>query len=133
MPQLSREDRVKISSGLIRAGELGAVAWGQLNNGIITLSDIAAEGTTYHEAFHVVFDLLLDQSERQALYDEAKRMYGDKDNLSLEEDMAEGFRDYMISRQEKGLLNKIKNSLETYGLKYLTGRNYSLILLLIIR
>ena len=36
-------------------------------------------------------------------------MYGDKDNLSLEEDMAEGFRDYMISRQEKGLLNKIKN------------------------
>lgn len=109
LPQLSREDRVKISSGLIRAGELGAVAWGQLNNGIITLSDIAAEGTAYHEAFHVVFDLLLDQPERQALYDEAKRMYGDKDNLSLEEDMAEGFRDYMISRQEKGLLNKIKN------------------------
>lgn len=57
----------------------------------------------------------------------------DKDNLSLEEDMAEGFRDYMISRQEKDCLIRLRISLETYGLKYLTGRNYSLILLLIIR
>ena len=117
LPQLSKEDRVKIFSGLIKVGESGTVAWGQFNNGIITLSDIAAEGTTYHEAFHVVFDLLLDQSERQALYDEARRMYGDKDNLSLEEAMAEGFREYVMTRQEGGLLNKIRSFFKDLWIK----------------
>ena len=114
---MSKEDRVKIFSGLIKVGESGTVAWGQFNNGIITLSDIAAEGTTYHEAFHVVFDLLLDQSERQALYDEARRMYGDKDNLSLEEAMAEGFREYVMTRQEGGLLNKIRSFFKDLWIK----------------
>lgn len=133
LPQLSKEDRVKIFSGLIKVGESGTVAWGQFNNGIITLSDIAAEGTTYHEAFHVVFDLLLDQSERQALYDEARRMYGDKDNLSLEEAMAEGFREYVMTRQEGGLLNKIRSFFKDLWIKVSNWKSYSPILLLIIK
>lgn len=107
LPQLSKEDRVKVVRGLIKVGRQGALAWGQFDNGIITLSDIAAEGTTYHEAFHAVFNLLLDQSERQALYDEAKKLYGDKDALSLEEDMAEGFREYVMTRQNRGLGKRI--------------------------
>lgn len=107
LPQLSDNDRVRVVKGLIRVGNQGALAWGQFNNGIITLSDIAAEGTTYHEAFHAVFNLLLDNNERQALYDEARKMYGDKDNLSLEEDMAEGFREYVMTRENRGIGGKI--------------------------
>lgn len=107
LPQLSDNDRVRVVKGLIRVGNQGALAWGQFNNGIITLSDVAAEGTTYHEAFHAVFNLLLDQSERQALYEEAKKIYGEKDNLSLEEDMAEGFREYIMTRQNRGLGRRI--------------------------
>ena len=107
LPQLSDNDRVRVVKGLIRVGNQGALAWGQFNNGIITLSDIAAEGTTYHEAFHAVFNLLLDNNERQALYDEARKMYGDKDNLSLEEDMAEGFREYVMTRENRGVGRKI--------------------------
>ena len=107
LPQLSEGDRVKVVKGLIKVGRQGALAWGQFDNGVITLSNIAAEGTTYHEAFHAVFNLLLDQSERQALYDEARRIYGEKDNLSLEEDMAEGFREYVMTRQNRGLGQKI--------------------------
>lgn len=107
LPQLSESDRVKVVKGLIKVGRQGTLAWGQFDNGVITLSDIAAEGTTYHEAFHAVFNLLLDQSERQALYDEARRIYGEKDNLSLEEDMAEGFREYVMTRQNRGLGRKI--------------------------
>lgn len=109
LPQLTEENRIKVVKGLIRVGNQGALAWGQFNNGIVTLSDIAAEGTVYHEAFHVVFNLLLDNNERQALLAEAREMYGDKDNISLEEDMAEGFREYVMSREERGLLNRIKN------------------------
>lgn len=107
LPQLSESDRVKVVKGLIKVGRQGALAWGQFDNGVITLSNIAAEGTTYHEAFHAVFNLLLDQSERQALYDEAKKLYGDKDTLSLEEDMAEGFREYVMTRQNRGLGRRI--------------------------
>lgn len=107
LPQLSEGDRVKVVKGLIKVGRQGALAWGQFDKGVITLSDVAAEGTTYHEAFHAVFNLLLDQSERQALYDEARRIYGEKDNLSLEEDMAEGFREYVMTRQNRGLGRRI--------------------------
>ncbi len=107
LPQLSKNDRVQVVKGLIKVGRQGALAWGQFDKGVITLSDIAAEGTTYHEAFHAVFNLLLDNNERQALYDEARKLYGEKDNLSLEEDMAEGFREYVMTRQNRGLGKRI--------------------------
>ena len=117
LPQLSEQDRVKVVKGLIKVGKRGALAWGQFDKGVITLSDIAAEGTAYHEAFHAVFNLLLDNDERQALYDEAKKLYGEKDNLSLEEDMAEGFREYVTTRQNAGLLGKIKNFFKDLWIK----------------
>lgn len=107
LPQLSDNDRVRVVKGLIRVGNQGALAWGQFNNSIITLSDVAAEGTTYHEAFHAVFQLLLDNNEKQALLVEAKEMYGDKDDASLEEDMAEGFREYVMTRENRGIGRKI--------------------------
>lgn len=117
LPQLSEQDRVKVVKGLIKVGKRGTLAWGQFDKGVITLSDIAAEGTAYHEAFHAVFNLLLDNGERQALYDEAKKLYGEKDNLSLEEDMAEGFREYVTTRQNAGLLGKIKNFFKDLWIK----------------
>lgn len=107
LPQLSDNDRVRVVKGLIKVGNQGALAWGQFSNGIITLSDIAAEGTTYHEAFHAVFNLLLDSNEKQALLAEAREMYGDKSDLDLEEDMAEGFREYIMNRENRGIGRKI--------------------------
>lgn len=109
LPQLAEGDRVRVVKGLIRVAELGADAWGQFNNGIITLSDISAEGTTYHEAFHAVFQLLLDQKEQQSLLEEARNTYGNKSDSLLEEDMAEGFREYVMSRESAGLGKKIIN------------------------
>lgn len=108
LPQLSANDRVKVVNGLINVVERGAKAWGMFDNGIMTLSDIAAEGTAYHEAFHVVFDTMLTDSEKAALFEEAKKLYGDEDTLSLEEDMAEGFREYIMTRQSNNLRDKIK-------------------------
>lgn len=107
LPQLSEQDRVKVVEGLIQVAENGPVAWGMFSDGIVTLSDIAAEGTTYHEAFHVVYNLMLTAKEREALLAEARQLYGDKSELSLEEDMAEGFREYMASQESRGLGRKI--------------------------
>lgn len=124
LPQLSESDRVKVMKGLIKVGRQGALAWGQFDNSVITLSDIAAEGTTYHEAFHAVFNLLLDQNERQALYDEAKKLYGDKDTLSLEEDMAEGFREYVMTRQNRGLGRRILDFFKELFTKVTNWNNF---------
>lgn len=107
LPQLSEQDRVKVVEGLIQVAENGPVAWGMFSDGIVTLSDIAAEGTAYHEAFHVVYNLMLTAKEREALLAEARQLYGDKSELSLEEDMAEGFREYMASQESRGLGRKI--------------------------
>lgn len=124
LPQLSENDKVQIVKGLIKVGRQGALAWGQFDKGVITLSDIAAEGTTYHEAFHAVFNLLLDNNERQALYDEARKLYGEKDNLSLEEDMAEGFREYVMTRQNRGLGKRILDFFKELFVKVTNWNNF---------
>lgn len=124
LPQLSENDKVQIVKGLIKVGRQGALVWGQFDKGVITLSDIAAEGTTYHEAFHAVFNLLLDNNERQALYDEARKLYGEKDNLSLEEDMAEGFREYVMTRQNRGLGKRILDFFKELFVKVTNWNNF---------
>jgi len=107
MPQLSKEHKVQVVKGLIRVAEKGPKAWGMFDNGMVTLSDIAAAGTTYHEAFHVVFNLLLDQAERDALYKEARQKFGEMSNDDLEENMAEDFREFVMTRDERGLGQRI--------------------------
>lgn len=107
LPQLSEQDRVKVVKGLIQVAKNGPVAWGMVSNGIMTLSDIAAEGTAYHEAFHVVFHYMLTPQERAALFEEAGQIYGVKSKLALEEDMAEGFREYVTSQEKRGLGRRI--------------------------
>lgn len=124
LPQLSKNGRVQVVKGLIKVGRQGALAWGQFDKGVITLSDIAAEGTAYHEAFHAVFNLLLDNNERQALYDEARKLYGEKDNLSLEEDMAEGFREYVMTRQNRGLGKRILDFFKELFTKVTNWNNF---------
>lgn len=124
LPQLSEQDRVKVVKGLIKVGKRGTLAWGQFDKGVITLSDIAAEGTAYHEAFHAVFNLLLDNDERQALYDEARKLYGEKDNLSLEEDMTEGFREYVMTRQNRGLGKRILDFFKELFAKVTNWNNF---------
>lgn len=109
LPQLSESERVIVTNGLIRVVKTGALAWGQFSDGIITLSDIAAEGTTYHEAFHAVFHLLTEPTLRDELLQEAKRTYGDLSNSQLEEAMAEGFREYVMSQDTQSLGIKIIN------------------------
>lgn len=97
LPQLSAEDRIRFVKGLIRVADRGALAWGQMEDGIITLSDIAAPGTAYHEAFHVVFNHLLEDNERAALLQEARSRFGKGlSEEELEEELAEEFRMFQM-------------------------------------
>lgn len=123
LPQFTEKERLTLVEGLIKVSNdaNAAYAWGQFKNGVITLSRAAARGTTYHEAFHAVFDTLLSKKEQEALYKEAQEVYKESDKLALEEKLAEDFRKYVQFRQKplgkivkffdkiKNLINKIRN------------------------
>jgi len=81
--------------GLIQGRAVGQVT----QAGKVLISDLASPGTTYHEAFHKVSLFLLENSERERLYDELrKRLNRPKlSAIEAEEILAESFRNYMIT------------------------------------
>ena len=117
LPQLSREGAVNLVNS-IKNMNGNSTIYGQFKNGIITISENASRGTLYHEAFHYVTQSLLSENELSNLYNQAKTKYGNLENIELEENMAEDFREYM--QQEEGFTGvfvktwrKLKNFINT--------------------
>jgi len=103
---------VEIVNGLIEVAKTSKKAFGMLRNGSIILSNIAAEGTVYHEAFHVVNLLYRTEDERQSTYNEARKRYKlvYQTDRQVEEVLAEKFREYVSNREANkptGILGKI--------------------------
>lgn len=95
-------------------GLIDKQAYGKFTNaGSVLISDIATEGTGYHEAFHVVSQLYLTDKEREGLYNQWKTNNKDTEstNNQVEEKLAEEFREYMLTKQSsyKSFFDKIKN------------------------
>lgn len=102
---------------------------GYVHNAGMHLWTAAESGTEYHEAYHMTFRTMLSEEQRQGLYEEAKKQFGEPtadevanilsqfpniseqeaSNLVLEEKMAEEFREYVLTEEEsgKGLLGKM--------------------------
>lgn len=116
LPQMSKEGRIQLKKGLIKMQESGKDAWGMFDNGVITLSDMAATGTTYHEAFHAVFNMYLSDEVQRELLRQARRRYGDLDSVSLEESMAEEFRLYIQDKLKTGFNNRLKSFFKDLGI-----------------
>lgn len=93
-PNMRQQGQIRLVDGLIKIGD-NKEAWGQFYNGVITLSRDAASGTGYHEAFHAVVHTLLSNEETNTLFKAAENKFGTMDNISLEEKLAEDFRNYM--------------------------------------
>ena len=123
LPQLNQEGRIQFVKGLIKVAENGPEAWGSFGDGIMTLSDIAAEGTAYHEAFHVVFDLMLTEEEKKNILDEARKKWGeDLEVGELEELLAEDFREYVMTEDTRTLGRKILDFFKSLLTKILFWR-----------
>lgn len=92
---------VEIIDGLIELAKTNKKAFGQLRRDSILLSNVALKGTTYHEAFHRVSMLYLDNDSRQKIYNEARTKYNlsNYSDIEVEEYLAEKFREYSISRE----------------------------------
>lgn len=117
LPQLSREGAINLVNS-IKNMNGNSTIYGQFKNGVITISENASSGTLYHEAFHYVTQSLLSENELSNLYNQAKTKYGNLENIELEENMAEDFREYM--QQEEGFTGifvktwrKLKNFVNT--------------------
>lgn len=97
LPNLSTDEHFQIVNGLIRVAESSTpdYAYGQFKRGVIVISDQAARGTVYHEAFHAVTHTLLTPQEYKDMFDAAKQKWGDISRLALEENLAEDFRRYV--------------------------------------
>lgn len=96
----------------------GKDLWGVFHNAAVYITKEAAEGTTYHEAFHVVFNLFATPEQRKTLLKEAASKYKEikKSNYksvedyeeALEESLSDDFMDYVMFEQTpKSLLDKI--------------------------
>lgn len=99
----------------IIAGLIDNKAWGQVKNGALLLSNIAEEGTVYHEAFEVVYRYFLNPSQLKALKREfrnrkgefvdretgKKVQYSKATDHQIKEQLAEEYRDYEISGGKK--------------------------------
>lgn len=94
LPQFSNDEHLRITNGLIKL-DGRRKAYGRFKQGVIYLSDAAARGTVYHEAFHAVFNTLLDNDERTDVMNAARAKYGDLGSIQLEENLAEDFRKYI--------------------------------------
>lgn len=94
LPQFSDDEHLRITKGLIKLdGKRNA--FGRFKKGVIYLSDTGARGTTYHEAFHAVFNTLLNNNEQDKVMASARTKFGDLGEIELEEKLAEDFRRYI--------------------------------------
>lgn len=99
----------------------GTWAYGLFSNSAVRIYKNAPEGTEYHEAFHVVMHLYLNENDRTRVLNQMKELYPNiKDEVELEEILAEDFRAYALLK-DSGLSTKLfdkkygsKNSIKSF-------------------
>tara|TARA_R110000796_G_scaffold59672_1_gene137690 strand:+ start:15154 stop:30045 length:14892 start_codon:yes stop_codon:yes gene_type:complete len=81
---------IKVIKGLI-----GGKAYGRtLNAARVLISDLAVQGTTYHEAFHVVMGAFTAPETKAQVLEAYSRLTGITENV--EEELAEEFRTFIL-------------------------------------
>lgn len=112
---------VRFYENLIKEGN--DYLWGYVSKNIIGLSDQGRIGEEYHEAFHVVFNAFINQTERERLLGHIKNYYKSRlDNSYTDEQLndpdfaeellADLYRDFALAYDEQGnksLLDWIKD------------------------
>ena len=76
-------------------GKGGPELWGMFRNASVYIATNAKTGTLYHEAFHVVFNLMLTDAERQQILEEGATKA--KGAVAIEEYWADEYMEYQLS------------------------------------
>jgi hypothetical protein len=98
----------------------GFKTWGIFKNGAAYIWENAGTGTAYHEAFHSIFNLYLNENEKKLILDEAANIYSIPRNtqmdIAIEERLADDFSEYVQSQQasEQSLPSTIYNRVKNF-------------------
>lgn len=115
LPQLSRNDRIKIVNGTFRISSnyrQRHAAWGMFTGSMMILSDTAYAGTIYHEAFHAVFRMFLSEEDRSLLINAAKKHNSNlSTDLMAEEWLADEFMKYMIITEDSSVYAELSEEI----------------------
>lgn len=114
LPQTA--NRVRIVQGFVKLlSDPSELYVGKFINGAIELSEnYATKGVAYHEAFHFVFNALMNNTEREYLLRNARKALGENTSvIDAEEWLADMFADY-VGKKETGFWStKIGKALNT--------------------
>lgn len=119
-PKLAKDGRIILVDGLIKiVNEEGnpEEAYGLFKNGVLYISNKSPKGTAFHEAFHYVIESLLNNVEKEELFKEASKIFGNMQPIALEEKLAEEFRNFMNDMLDTTIKGRIKSVFQ--GLKHL--------------
>jgi hypothetical protein len=90
----------------------GIEAWGLFHNAAVYIAENAKVGTTYHEAFHAVFHLFLNEEQQAKVLREAFNEFGESLNISKDE-----FEKALKNKEEVDFLLSINENAVEYTLK----------------
>lgn len=119
---LGKSAKISIIDDIIGVLNNGAKAVGMCTQDAIVLSRYARSGTEYHEAFHRIFELVLDKKDRQkyqTIFLKQHHNINPTDSRQIAEAMADEFLDFIKAKQElkftwniKKLYTRIKDFID---------------------
>lgn len=91
----------EIVQSVIDITEAGQAVVGRVTEDSILLSELAPEGTEYHEAWHRVSQLLISPKKRDRLYKQYRRKHNStQTDQQIDEMMAEDFRRFQLEEAQ---------------------------------
>ena len=104
------DDQIDITDSVIGVTHSGMYVMGRARLDAIALSELAPEGTEYHETWHRVSLLLIDEKQRQKIYNRERKKYQDGiTDTQLEEELAEKFKHFMLDEDIQNIDFQAKN------------------------
>lgn len=91
----------EIVQSVVDITEAGQAVVGRVTEDSILLSELAPEGTEYHEAWHRVSQLLISSKKRDRLYKQYRRKHNStQTDQQIDEMMAEDFRRFQLEEAQ---------------------------------
>lgn len=104
------DEQIEITDSVIDITHSGMYVMGRARLDSIALSELAPEGTEYHETWHRVSLLLIDDKHRQQIYDRERKKYSEPiSDYQIEEDLAEKFKYFMLDEDIQNIDFQAKN------------------------
>lgn len=82
---------------IIDVTEAGTAVVGRVIEDSVLISNFAPVGTEYHEAWHRVSLLLIDNKRRERIYNRMRKKNPEMTDSQIEETLADQFRDFMLN------------------------------------